>query len=193
MANVTSDANARVAVLRELCRIYSKGDLANLDQLRATYIAILQLMPSDAIALGALERMALETGDQRLLTHVDAKAGSTATVTQVAAAHQTRLAETLELMGDSSAFETFNSALGRDPENLAAAYGLVRLAKSNSDPKLLTATAEQAFRVLDEPELAADSHVARSGAACRRGIWRSGSASIGTGPRSLPRSSRRGA
>lgn len=154
-SRVFSDTGARVAALRELARLQEVRGIGAEDQQRATHIAILQMSPSDPSALAALERLALGMGDAQLLTHVDAKLGATSAVPSLAAAHQTRLAETLEALEDPSALDTYRAALGRDPENLAAAYGLVRLAKKSRDPDLLASTAETAAKVLDDREQAA--------------------------------------
>jgi cellulose synthase operon protein C len=154
-ARVLSEPSARIAALRELARLQESRGVGNIEQARATYIAILQLSPADTGALSALERLALGADDRQLLTHVDAKLGSTLGVPALAAAHQTRLAEVLEAAGDPSALETYRSALARDPENLAAAWGLVRLAQNANDATLLLEAADQSAKVLRDRRLAA--------------------------------------
>jgi tetratricopeptide (TPR) repeat protein len=149
-ARVFADPGARVAALRELARLEEARNVGSPEELRAAYIAILQLAPSDSGALTALERMAIEGGDRQLLMHVDAKLGATLPMPQIAGSHQTRLAETLELLGDPSALETFRGALARDADNLAAAHGLVRIAEASDNPQLLTEAAEVAFRTLGD-------------------------------------------
>lgn len=153
-ARVLADPAARIAALRELARL-QEARLNAPDQARATHIAILQLSPSDAGALAALERLALAADDHQLLTHVDAKLGTTLGVPALAAAHHTRLAEVLEAAGDPSALETFRAALARDSENLAAAWGLVRLAEASADPALLAEAADQAAKVIRDRQIAA--------------------------------------
>jgi tetratricopeptide (TPR) repeat protein len=149
-ARVFADPGARVAALRELARLEEARNVGSPEELRQAYIAILQLAPSDSGALTALERMAIESGDRQLLMHVDAKLGATLPMPTIAGSHQTRLAETLELLGDPSALETFRGALGRDVDNLAAAHGLVRIAEASDNPQLLGEAAEVAFRTLSD-------------------------------------------
>jgi tetratricopeptide (TPR) repeat protein len=151
-ARVLSDVGARVAALKELARLQEVRGVGRPEELRAAYIAVLQLSPSDPGALAALERVALSSKDTQLLTHVDAKLGATLGTPALAAVHQTRLAEALEALGDPSALETFRAALARDRDNLAAALGVVRIAERGDDPGLLGEAAELSFRVLlDKP------------------------------------------
>lgn len=151
-ARILTDVGARVAALKELARLEETRSVGKPEELRAAYIAVLQLSPSDPGALAALERLALSSGDMQLLTHVDAKLGATLASPVLAAVHQTRLAEALEAMGDPSALETFRAALARDRDNLAAALGICRIAAESDDPGLVGEAAELAFRVLlDKP------------------------------------------
>jgi len=154
-ARVLSDVGARVAALKELARLEEVRGVGKPEELRAAYIAVLQLSPSDPGALTALERLALAAGDSQLLTHVDAKLGATLSAPALAAVHQTRLAEALEALGDPSALETFRAALGRDRDNLAAALGVTRLAEKSDEPGLLGEAADLAFRVLADRPLGA--------------------------------------
>lgn len=154
-ARVLGDPGARVAALKELARLEENRGVGNPDEVRAAYIAVLQLSPSDAGALAALERHALAAGDSQLLTHVDAKLGATLGTPSLAAVHQTRLGETLEAMGDPSALETFRAALLRDRENLAAALGITRIAEGAQEPGLLGEAADVSFRVLRDKTLGA--------------------------------------
>lgn len=154
-ARVLADVGARVAALKELARLEETRGVGKPEEVRAAYIAVLQLSPSDPGALAALERIALSSGDTQLLTHVDAKLGATLSSPALAAVHQTRLAEALEALGDPSALETFRAALARDRDNLAAALGVTRLAESSDDPGLLGEAAELAFRVLGDKPLGA--------------------------------------
>ncbi len=155
-ARVLTDAPARVAALCELARLQESKELASVDQVRQTYFAILQLVPSDLYALTALERIALATQDHQLLAHVDAKLGAAAGDPTLVAAHHTRLAETLELTSDPAALEVYRAALARDPENIAAARGLGRIAKQREDAELLEEAAEREARVVRDVAAAAD-------------------------------------
>ena len=87
--------------------------------------------------LGAFERIAIVQKNWALLSQVDTKLGSLTEDASVAAAHQTRLAEALELAADPSALETYRAALARDPENVTAARGLSRLAQRTNVPAVL--------------------------------------------------------
>ncbi len=155
-AAVLTDVGAKVAALRELSRLQESRGAGGIDALRGTFISILQLAPSDLGALAELERIALSMGDAQLLTHVDAKLGATSVVATVAAAHQTRLAEMLEAIGDDSALESYRAALARDPESMAAAWGIVRLAKASGDADQLERASDVASRSLDDNTIAAE-------------------------------------
>ncbi|MEZ4225037.1 MAG: tetratricopeptide repeat protein [Polyangiaceae bacterium] len=170
-AAVITDVGAKVAALRELARLQEGRSKGGLEAERASYISILQLAPSDPGALAQLERIALAMHDSQLMTHVDAKLGTTSVVAEVASAHQTRLAEMLEAIGDSSALESYRAALARDPENMGAAWGIVRLARSASDPEQLESAADVANRALEDATVAgellrraADLHAGRGNA-----------------------------
>lgn len=167
-ARVLSDVGARVAALKELARLEETRGVGKPEELRAAYIAVLQLSPSDPGALAALERVALGAGDSQLLTHVDAKLGATLSSPALAAVHQTRLAEALEALGDPSALETFRAALARDRDNLAAALGVTRIAEQSEDPGLLGEAADLAFRVLADKTLGAGLLVRASQALMKR-------------------------
>lgn len=146
-ARVLGDVGARVAAWRELARLQENKGLGGPEDLKQTYFAVLQLVPTDVSTLVALESMALANGDRQLLAHVDAKLGAVIEEPALAAAHNTRLAETLEAAGDPSALDVYRAALGRDPENLAATRGLARLAERSGDPTLLEEAAEGEARV----------------------------------------------
>ena len=154
-AAVMTDVSSKVAALRELARLQERSGASGLELQRATFISILQLSPTDLGALAELERIALALGDSQLLTHVDAKLGATSVVADVAAAHQTRLAEMLESISDANALESYRSALTRDPESMAAAWGIVRLAKSSGDADQLEQASDVAKRSLEDTEVAA--------------------------------------
>ena len=168
-ARVLADPGARVAALKELARLEEIRGVGKPEELRAAYIAVLQLSPSDPGALYALERIALGSGDVQLLTHVDAKLGATLSSPALAAVHQTRLAEALEALGDPSALDTFRAALGRDRDNLAAALGVTRMAEQSQDPGLLGEAAELAFRVLGDKGIGASLLVKASNALLAKG------------------------
>jgi tetratricopeptide (TPR) repeat protein len=146
-ARVFNDPAARVGALRELARIQEDFAGATPEQVRQSYFAILQLLPSDLAALRALEQRALREGDKKLLAHIDAKLGAIVEEPQLVALYHTRLGEALEELGDASALEVFRAAIARDPESISAARGLSRLAERSQEPELLEEAAESEARM----------------------------------------------
>jgi tetratricopeptide (TPR) repeat protein len=150
-ARVLSDPGARVAVLRELARLEERRAGEDLGPVRDAEMMVLQLSPSDPTALGALERLALRAADPALIGQVDAQLASSEHP-GLAAEHTTRLAELLEASGDVSALGLYRGALAREPDNVAAARGLGRMAERIGDPKLLEEAASRAVEVaFDRP------------------------------------------
>lgn len=154
-ARILENGFAKVAVLRELARLEELRVAASASEVAERYLTIVRVSPADSSALGALERVAIANKNWELLTQVDSKLGALADDAVVAAAHQTRLGEALELRGDPSALDTFRAALARDPENIGAARGLSRLAARTNDPALLGEAAQYVARVLHDPDRAA--------------------------------------
>jgi cellulose synthase operon protein C len=146
-ARVFNEPSARVGALRELARVQEEFAGASPEQVQNSYFAILQLLPTDLAALRALEQRALREGDKKLLSHIDAKLGAMVEEPQLIALYHTRLAEALEELGDASAMETFRSALRHDPESIAAARGLSRIAERGQIPELLEEAAESEARI----------------------------------------------
>ncbi len=146
-ARAFKDPGARAGALRELARIQEDFAGAEPEQVQQTYFAILQLLPADLGALRALEQQALRQGDKKLLAHIDAKLGALLEEPQLVTLHHTRLAEALEELGDPSALELYRSALAHDPESVAAARGLSRLAEQTQVPELLEEAAAAEARV----------------------------------------------
>jgi len=154
-ARVLTDPGARAAALRELARLQEARALGTPEDLRATYETILQLAPGDSGALGALERIALERADRRLLTQVDARLAAASEDPTATAAHQTRLAESLEAQNDPSALAAYRAALALDPESLGATRGLSRIAERTGDPVALAEAARREAAVSRNGEVAA--------------------------------------
>ncbi len=152
-ARIMKDPQARVAALKTLANVTAAHGLADAAALRQIYTSILQLSAGDSDALLGLESMAIESGDAVLLGQVDAQlmeVGDSA----VAAAHRTRLAEALEVAGDSSALSLYREAVRLDPENLAALRGITRLARRSGDAAGVEAAAENVARIAQDTELA---------------------------------------
>lgn len=154
-ARVLQNGLARVAALHAQARVQEARELVDSDELTQTYLSIVRMSPADGGALDALERLGLTRNDPTLLSHVDAKLGAMAGEDALVAAHQTRLAELLEAAGDPSALDTYRAVLARDPDNLAAARGLSRIAERARDPALLGEGAEVEARVLRDLDRAA--------------------------------------
>lgn len=146
-ARVFTDPSARVGALRELARIQEEYGVGSPEQVQTSYFAILQLEPTDLAALRALEQRALREGDKKLLAHIDAKLGALVEEPQLVALYHTRLAEALDELGDASALDVFRSAISRDPESIAAARGLSRIAERTQTPELLEEAAESEARI----------------------------------------------
>ncbi|MBX3268882.1 MAG: tetratricopeptide repeat protein [Sandaracinaceae bacterium] len=152
LARVLADPGARVAALRELARLTARGDPR---EGRVVQEAILGLWPDDPAALEALETLALAAEDRELLARVDQRLCARAGDVKLVAAYQTRLAESLELAGDASAIDAYRAALSSDPENVAAAKGLARVALARRDPEALVEAARREASVTPDPARAA--------------------------------------
>ena len=153
LARVLTDPGARVAALRELGRLTIASEQPT--EAREVFEAILGLSPDDPGALAALEAHALATDDRELLTRIDQRLVATAGDVKIASAYQTRLAESLEVAGDGSAIDAYRAALESDPENVAAAKGLARVALAKQDPQALVEAARREAAVTPDPRRAA--------------------------------------
>lgn len=151
-AQILENGLARVAVLRELARLEESRVAPVPAEIADRYQTIIRLAPTDTSALGALEWHALQTKDWALLMQVNGKLGALTDDASLASAYQTRLGEELEAAGDPSALDNYRSAVARDPENIAAARGVVRLAEQSGSPDLLAEAAAHAVRILRAPE-----------------------------------------
>ncbi|HEY3500743.1 MAG TPA: tetratricopeptide repeat protein, partial [Polyangiaceae bacterium] len=141
------DPGARIAVLRERARLEERrASDDHLGPVRDAELTVLQLSPNDPAALAALERLALRSGDPTLVGQVDAQLASSEHPA-VASEHTTRLAELLEASGDATALGLFRQALQAEPENVAAARGLARMAERLGDPRLLEDAASRMVEV----------------------------------------------
>lgn len=153
-ARVLADPSARVAALRELGRLAAKAE-GHDDDVRQIHEAILRLAPDDPSALEVLEAHALARQDRGLLAQVDQRLVATAGDVKVASIYQARLAESLEVAEDPGALDAYRAALTSDPENIAAAKGLARVAFRQGDPAALVEAARREASVTPEPHRAA--------------------------------------
>lgn len=154
-ARSLKDPKARVAALHELARIQENRLSASADELRQTFEAILSLAPDDPIAIAGLERLAIATNSRELLAAVDQRFAASTSDRMLAAAYRTRLAESLEASDGERAQREYRQALEADPESIAAARGLFRLAERRDDPEALAEAARIESRVVQSPEAAA--------------------------------------
>lgn len=154
LARVLADPGARVASLRELARLAERAE-GHDDDVRQIQEAILRLAPDDPAALEALESIALQKEDRLLLAMVDQRLVAHAGDAKVASTYQSRLAESLEVAGDPNALAAYRAALSSDPENIAAAKGLARVALKHGDPSALVEAARREALVTPEPHRAA--------------------------------------
>lgn len=145
----------RVAAIRGSLQLLLRESEPDPARAKEYQSAILRLVPNDLDALFGLERAAIELGDTSLLSQLDAKLGVANLDRYSVAAYQTRLAEAMEARGDNSALQVFRAALKHDPENLAAARGISRVAERTQSPPLLAEAAENEARLLERPDSAA--------------------------------------
>jgi tetratricopeptide (TPR) repeat protein len=155
-SQVFTQPAGRVAALRELGRVQETHRLVEGPEVAKTYLSIVRLAPTDGEVLTTLERLAIAQQDWHLVTQVDTQLAQCSEDPAVVAAHQTRLAEALEVNGDVAALDAYRHALAQDPDNIAATRGLGRLARLSADPDLLSEAAEYEARVTRSSEGAAD-------------------------------------
>lgn len=141
LARHANDEGAKIAGLRELIRLYEGPVGADADTVRGAYVALLQRAPSDPVALVGLERLALSSRDDQLLSRVDAQlAVVEGEDPAMSGAYYARLGETLERAGGlQGAAKAYEMALAGDPESLAAMLGLARVAALIDDPRQVVA------------------------------------------------------
>jgi tetratricopeptide (TPR) repeat protein len=155
-ARVVENGFARVAVLRELGRLEELRMAAVPGEIVERYLTVVRVAPSDTAALFSLERVAISSKSWTLLSQVDTKLGALLEEPSLVASHQTRLAEALELTGGDLALDTYRAALARDPDSIASARGLCRIAGRSFDPVLLAEASGHAARILRDTSLAAE-------------------------------------
>lgn len=154
-------APARVAAYRAWIQLLQLEEPAGADRvaaerakaeaIRQAHLAVLKLEPNDTHTLLELEGPALELGDDALVQQIDAKLAASRLDRQSVAAYQTRLAESFEVRADATALELYRVALSHDPENLAAARGISRIAERTEAPELLAEAAEHEAQLLRRP------------------------------------------
>ncbi len=142
------DAAARVAAYRGLLGVLEQAKDVDVERVRETQMALLQVAPNDAQALLALEALAITADDLPLMAQLDAKLSVAGLDKYSTSAYQTRLAEAMEARGDRAALEVYRAALSHDSLNMAAARGISRIAEASMAPELLAEAAEREAEVL---------------------------------------------
>ena len=155
-AQILRDDGARIAALRELARIQiSRG--GGIDAALDTFAGILEVDPNDYHALVATERTALNVVDDELLSFVDARLVETPSDRSLLGAHQTRLGESQERLGQLRvALAAYETALGHDSESLAAMYGMIRVATTLDEPRALVFAKTRLAKVERDGKVAAE-------------------------------------
>jgi tetratricopeptide (TPR) repeat protein len=130
-SEVLEEPSARVAVLVGRARLLEKNGAD--DELRAACLSILAADRSHAWALGALERLALKTGDQNLLSEVDSRITEVGGDPALLAAHYLRLGDSLRGQSPAAALSAYRKALQHDADSLTAIRGLGQVAAALGD------------------------------------------------------------
>ncbi len=154
-AKVLQGPGSGIAAHKSRLHLLEGQETPEPDALKQAYFSVLRLAPADTDALLGLERVALAEQDPQLIGQIDAKLGVSSLDRQSISAYQTRLAEAMDARGDNAALEVYRSALAHDPENLAAARGISRVAQRTLAPELLAEAAESEARLLQQPAEAA--------------------------------------
>lgn len=154
---VWSAPGARAESYRGLARLVrlerseAKTDLAN------SYKSVVALGGWDRETVDELEALALERGDAHMIVEVDRLFLDQETDAVVRAAHLTRLGEALEKVQDfDGSLKSYKAALEHDPESLASARGMRRLAGMSDNAFTIAEAARREAKLIGEPDRAAD-------------------------------------
>lgn len=149
------DVPSRVAALGLLGQLAESRRLVEGPDVKQTFLAMVSLKPEDEAALATLERLGIAQHDWQLVTEVDAQLADCTRDTSLVAVFHTRLGEAQEGSDDVAALASYRQALAQDAGNVAATYGLSRIAERSGDAELLCEAAEFEARVARRPERAA--------------------------------------
>lgn len=155
LSTVYTEPTARIATLRRLAETLQKHELGSAEQVLSIWVKILEIDPTNVHALEALELMALGADNATLLGQVDARLSTLLDDPTLSAMYQTRLGESLESARDQTALEVLAGALDRDPEDIAAARAVGRLAMERGDVARLELAAERECATTRDLDLAA--------------------------------------
>jgi tetratricopeptide (TPR) repeat protein len=156
LAHVYTEPETKATALRELARLQElHGQLVAGDPAE-THRAVLTLVARDRASISALERIAIERHDRRMLLEVDQVLAVEADDKVTRAFHLVRMGESLEAEGaDEEALDAFRTVLEFDPENLAATRGLSRIAEGSGDPTVIAEAARREARIATDGEASA--------------------------------------
>ncbi|MBW2529822.1 MAG: tetratricopeptide repeat protein, partial [Deltaproteobacteria bacterium] len=155
-AQMLTDERSRVATLEQLASLQERELCAPESDTRATLLAILEIDPNNRAALDGLERIALATEDDELLSEVDSRSATANTDPAAKAAHYVRLGLTLERAAPTAAVAAYRKVLENDRDDLAAIRGLARLAEATDDAALAVEAAHLAADWTRDPQTTAD-------------------------------------
>lgn len=155
-AKAFEEVPSRLAALGLLGQLRESQRLVEPPEVRKTFLAMVGLKPDDEAALSTLERLGIAQHDWQLVTDVDAKLADCTRDTSLVAVFHTRLGEAQEGTDDDAALASYRQALAQDADNVAATYGLSRLAVERGDAALLGEAAEYEARIARRPERAAE-------------------------------------
>ncbi len=151
------DPLLRVAQWREITRGFVpeavQGSQAAVIQQSA--FEILKTFEQDEDALMLLEFLALKTGDSGLLVEIEGLLSKIAPTPAMASLHLLRLAEALESSNHPDAVNVYSAAAKKDPQNLGALHGFVRLAETGADPTFTVEAKRLLAKASLNPEQAA--------------------------------------
>jgi tetratricopeptide (TPR) repeat protein len=155
LSTVYTEPTSRITALRRLAEVLQTHELGNSEQVLSMWVKILEIDPTNVHALEALELIALSADNSTLLSQVDARLSTLLDDPTLSAMYQTRLGESLESARDTSALEVLAGALERDPEDIAAARAVGRLAMERGDVARLELAAERECATTRDLDLAA--------------------------------------
>ena len=168
MAEICTDPGARIAALRELARVEEARLEPTPEAKLATYDAILQIDPSDRLALDAQMQIALRHGLHSKLAEVVGRLGQLDEDPRLSAGQLTYHALLLEAAGDHArALDTYRVALAKDSAHLAAVRGLGRVGAALADGAAVAEALTREAKITRRPLAAADLLVQAAGV--RRG------------------------
>ena len=159
---VFSDPGAKAAALTERARVLELHALGTPADLVDCYMAVLAFRPADRGVLEGLERVAMGTGDARILVDVYARLADAVSDAELKSAYLTRQAEAMETAGQPQALDVYRKALRQDAGNRGAVRGLARVADLiGHGPATVEASAAMA-NLAKDPAVAA-GHWVRAG------------------------------